>query len=786
MARAPHSQGDLFDAPSLSPDGTIAINWRCLLRTRDDHRVVVVAGIPLLHYALDDAASQAHAMVSLIAQGWATQREVAQAFGCSTRTVRRHQRRFEDGGLAALGRGAGFPTGRERSVPGRARRIHRLKSDGVSQREIAARVGISEKAVRNALRRLGWKATPLAQPKLPFAGKAADNALQDVISGSESTLLSADPNLSAFSSGASLREGESVVDPAPEGASPGADPNLSAFDAEDEPMPWTSDRDPTDRRGDRVLAYMGLLHDAAPLFRSGSRVPRAGVLLAIPAILRSGVLSCAREVYGSIGPAFYGLRTTILALVLLSLTRIKRPEALKEHSPQDLGRILGLDRAPEVKTLRRKLKRLGERATEFGRALAERRVADHADALGFLYTDGHVRVYHGARTIPKTHVARMRISLPATSDYWVHDQRGEPLFVITTEANDAMTKMLPPILEEIRSLVGEQRVTIVFDRGGWSPKLFKSIIEQDFDLLTYRKGKSRRVPRRLFSEHKATIDGRTVSYVLADRGTHLLRGRLRLRQVTRLSDNGHQTPIITSRRDLPAVEVAYRMFERWRQENFFKYMRQEYALDALVDYAVEAADPQRDVPNPAWNKLSGKIRAARAKISLLSAALGMDVIGDEGQSEQTLREFETEHAGRVTAIKQAVKRLDALLTRRKKVPRRVPVKDVVEGDVVKLSTGRKHLSNVLKMVAYQVESELVRTIAPHYRRSDDEGRTLIRSVLLGTADIDVTDEELRITLQPLSSRHRTRAVAALCDELNASPVRFPGTRLRMRFDVADA
>ncbi len=95
MARAPHSQGDLFDVESLLPDGTIVINGRCLLRTRDDHRVVVVAGIPLLHYALDDAASQAHAIVSLIAQGWATQREAAQAFGCSTRTVRRHQRRFE-------------------------------------------------------------------------------------------------------------------------------------------------------------------------------------------------------------------------------------------------------------------------------------------------------------------------------------------------------------------------------------------------------------------------------------------------------------------------------------------------------------------------------------------------------------------------------------------------------------------------------------------------------------------------------------------------------------------
>ena len=75
-------------------------------------------------------------------------------------------------------------------------------------------------------------------------------------------------------------------------------------------------------------------------------------------IERSGVVEIARDVFDSIGPAFYGLRTTVVALVLLALLRIKRSEALKEHSPDDLGRILGLDRAPEVKTLRRKLTRL--------------------------------------------------------------------------------------------------------------------------------------------------------------------------------------------------------------------------------------------------------------------------------------------------------------------------------------------------------------------------------------------------------------------------------------------
>ena len=79
------------------------------------------------------------------------------------------------------------------------------------------------------------------------------------------------------------------------------------------------DTDPADRGGDRLLAYLGLLDDAAPLFRAGTRVPRAGVLLALPALTESGVFDIAREVYGSIGPAFYGLRTTVVAMLLMAL-----------------------------------------------------------------------------------------------------------------------------------------------------------------------------------------------------------------------------------------------------------------------------------------------------------------------------------------------------------------------------------------------------------------------------------------------------------------------------------
>ena len=105
-------------------------------------------------------------------------------------------------------------------------------------------------------------------------------------------------------------------------------------------------------------------------------------------------------------------------------------------------------------------------------------------------------------------------------------------------------------------------------------------------------------------------------------------------------------------------------------------------------------------------------------------------------------------------------------------------------DLVKLSTERKHLTNVLKLVAYQIESDLVNLIRPHYARTEDEGRTLIQAALQSTAALEPTKDELRVTLSPLSSPHRSQAVAALCETLNKTETRFPGTDLRMRFAVA--
>src|SRR5881409_2189242 len=175
-----NEQRDLLPVPNGSSD-TIVVNDRCLVRTQHGHRIVVAVGIALSQYAVGDRMAEAHAMVSLVEQGWADQNDAARAFGCAARTVRRHQRRFEAGGLTALGRGSGYPRGRARLKSSRTRLVGRLKAEGVSNREIAHRIGVSEKAVRKLLRRLGWSTAQPLQPTLPIVPVGADPNLSALL-----------------------------------------------------------------------------------------------------------------------------------------------------------------------------------------------------------------------------------------------------------------------------------------------------------------------------------------------------------------------------------------------------------------------------------------------------------------------------------------------------------------------------------------------------------------------------------------------------------------------------
>jgi hypothetical protein len=449
--------------------------------------------------------------------------------------------------------------------------------------------------------------------------------------------------------------------------------------------------------------------------------------------------------------------------------------------------LLGLDRAPEVKTLRRKLWELAARrqATPFSQHLAARWVQESAEAVGLLYIDGHVRPYHGtAHTLPETWVSRRRLCMPATTDVWVQQQDTQPLFVVTAPANDDLLAMLRrDILPEVRRLVGERRVTIAFDREGWSPIFFYEVSQQGFDVLAYRKGRYAPWRSTVFRPVTGVVDGRSVSYDLAERRTAVRPG-FRMREVRRLCAGGHQTAILTTRTDLPIEAVAYRMFARWTQENFFRYMRQHFALDALVTYAVEPADPARTVPNPARKALAKTLATTRATLTDLEHTYEQRARRNAEQQRPTMRSFTIANAAigqQITALETEVR---ALKAQRAALPKRVPITAVLdEAAIVRLAPEAKHLTDTIKMVAYRAETALVRHVAPRYATTEDNGRALIREVLLARADIVPDGQQLRVRVHALANPRSNEALTHLCDTLNTLGVRYPGTDLTLVYQA---
>jgi transposase len=761
------TQQKLIIEPIESAPSTIHISSKCNYREEGDLRVIFANGIPILHYACDDKTAHQYAMIHLVETGLASQKEVAEAFGCSRLMIFRAKNKYNEGGMVALMPKKRGPKDGSKVNKAKARRIIALKEKGLTNAVIGSRLGLKEDTVRKALKRMGW-----SQPKI---GKQIDLPL-------EPKLCEIDPVDASASEQSRSQINESAV--------------VNADAARDEIVDDLSeleqvsyDPDPANRVVDRALARLGLLQDAVPVFRSGSNIPCVGVLISIPALIESGVFTAARRIYGSLGASFYGLRTILVTLLLMALLRIKRPEGLKEHCAADLGRILGLDRVCEVKTLRRKLGHLAakNKAVIFGQELAKTRIQSREDTLGFLYVDGHVRVYNGKRKLAKAYVTKKRLAMPATSDYWVNDQQGDPIFVVTAPANEGLVKMLPCVLQEARSLIGEDRpLTVVFDRGGWSLKLFAKLIKQGIDIITYRKGKTEPIPVDHFYQMAEEIEGKKIAYRLHDRSVAFLKGKLWLRQVSRLNPSGHQTHVVTSRQDLSALTLAYRMFERWRQENYFKYMAEEYALDALVDYDIEEDDMQRLVPNPKRKEINRQRDKIKAELTQLQREYALKALRNKEAKRPTMRGFKIANSAvgrKIEELKHRELELKALYGQ---TPAKVPLKDALENQTVyRLRREKKHLTDLIKMVAYQAETALLSLIRNDYTRADDEGRTLIQSALKSSGDMQVNGNELRITLNPLSSPHRTNAIKALCEQLNTTNTVFPGTKLRLVYDVKE-
>ena len=555
----------------------------------------------------------------------------------------------------------------------------------------------------------------------------------------------------------------------------------------------------TDTEG-RLLASIFRCGPLAPCFLPSLDVPNGGVLLGLPALMSMGLLRHTGR-YFELPNGYYRVDSIFLLLAFMALARIKTIEALRYCAPGEWGKLLGLDRIPEVKTLRTKVHLLtsADRAVQWGAELSRDWMEMFPETTSVLYIDGHVRVYSGSQTeLPRHYVARQKLCLRATTDYWVNAMDGQPFFLVNKAVDPGLLTVLEediiprlerdipnqPSLFELEEERLKPRFTLVFDREGYSPDFMFRMWLRRIACLSYHKYPGERWPESEFEEYTVSlISGHEVKMKLAERGT-FIGGKMWVREIRKASESGHQTAIISTDfvRDMKALAAA--MFARWSQENFFKYMRDHFNLDRLIDYSTEDIPGTTKVVSPIFREVDGEVRQQAAQLARRRCECDEVILCDDIEPEK-VEAYEMKKQALQEEVEHMEKRLEDLKACRRTTPRHVVLTDLPEEDQFrKLGTKSKYFIDTIKMVAYRAETAMVNIVRQTISRQED-ARSLLRSLYATEADIlpDHNKMTLKVRLHQPANRCSAITIGHLCQELNATKTKFPGTDLRLIYEM---
>ena len=550
------------------------------------------------------------------------------------------------------------------------------------------------------------------------------------------------------------------------------------------------------RIDERVMVSLGRLTQASTMFEANQSVQYAGVLLSLPALESQG-LTTLMENYDELD-GYYGLSHVLLLLSMMALSRIKSPEQLKNHAPGELGKLLGLDRIPEVKCLRGKISQLisQQKAQSIQEKLLSYWMGKQWTDL--FYIDGHVRVYSGDKAqLPKRYVSRQKLCLAGSMEYWVNDQQGLPLFSVMGELSQKLKdaiieQLLPVLLTQSAPFVDEQlleqhpltpRFTLIFDREGYEPAFFVKLwTEHQVAVITYRKNVTDLWEEESFKQMEIPSFHQNVTMRICER--EIVLADYPFREIRCLSDNGHQTSIMSTNKVLTTPLIASNMFSRWNQENFFRYMIQDFDFDKVIEYGYEAENQMKTVVNPLYSKLSQQLKKLKEKKSRLQAKIYAHIEDDLVKDLDTIAQSLAQQAQIHEKIVQFDQQITLLTQQRKEQPARISLQDMPEDKRYnRLKKESKLIINIIKMIAYRAETTLLNLIRPHYINHHKDGRTLLKEIFTTPADItpDYQNKTLTITIHSLSSPRRNKALIQLCQILTDIGHIYPGTDLTMIF-----
>lgn len=527
----------------------------------------------------------------------------------------------------------------------------------------------------------------------------------------------------------------------------------------------------------------------------------AGVLFLLPALLSQGLLK-TKEVYHIPDTHYYGLETVVLTLAFMALARIKNPEQLKQCKPGEIGKIIGLDRIPEVRCLREKINLLTtqNQAKELNRLLIDHWYNQPSEQASFLYIDGHVRIYYGHKAnLPSKFISRQKLCLSATTEFWVNDAKGLPVMMVTGELTEKLQRAIEEyIIPELQKTVllpsaqhseEEKKLppvcTLVFDREAYEPAFFERLYKTHrIAVITYRKNVKDVWEEESFKSIPVQVLDQTITMQLCERKTVL--SGVEVREIRRLTESGHQTALITTNMVLSTEVAAGRMFGRWSQENFFRYMVMDYDFDKMIEFGIEAIDENREVVNPEYRKMSHRLKKEKEKTGRLKAKLYplTEQALELSLEDMPLPQLESKQMILLEKIERQQFIEQQLTTQRSLIQQRIRLKEMPgQTRYNKLKQESKVLMNVLKMICYRAETAIANELSAFLVNAKEEKRMLVKQIIQNNADIipDYLNNTLTVILHSLSAPRFNKAAAKLAETLNQTETIFPGTNLMLRF-----
>ena len=734
---------EMYLIEAESPNGTTFINSRCWLKDEGPMREVWLNYALFMRYPREDTVSQRLAVACLARTKVAPKTEIARAFGYHRNYVGRLVAELEEQGIEAMLTGKRGPKSPRKFHVEIRKRVWQLRKQGLGFGVIARRlrkewgVRISRRSMGRILQQamVGVKEDnpqasldgtwPLAMP-LGTVEALPSAALETPISSEQSTEAAAAPT-----------KVEDSAEVMPE--------------AEKQPV-----------------------EPVEPEFTEDREFSGAGGFLYYSALAALGLVDVFQKVYHRLAARRYGLRELVLTLFFVWVMGFSSVESLKRAQRRDLGCLIGASGSPVVKTVRRKLQDLAEQKQghRLVMEMAHRYVDGDIVDVGVLYADGHMKPYYGSRSLGEVWSPQRRMPVSGIQQYFVNDGNGQPLFFLTPQPNQSLTQMLPRLVEHIRSVIGEREFTLVFDRGGYSPKVFRVLREDKVHIITYRRKPFDLYPASAFSRQTCEFKGKHCEFDLYETTVHLKEFGP-MRNIAILREKGRQTHILTTDQKTEPALIACLMINRWGQENFFKYMLEHYSLDALHGYGEAAMSEELVVANPERQAMDREIRGLRSQVKALREQMGTLVA--RNAVEEQLEPLRQQMAFLEGQIKE-------LARRRRQMPRRVPLGETplkLEG----LDLEKKVIMDTTKMAAYNAEEWLLQRLNDYYDDPRDT-RQVLRTFTELKGRLRRRNDDIIVDLNSPDIPKYRQALEGLCAKLNVLSTCFPQTPYHIKFAVA--